>query len=196
MRKWLSKQHGSFIGFCLRNRLGKTRFEARIIFFIMNILGRLTYYKNTYNGEARGHYIPQFILKKFSVSDDQSKLGFVYAFSIENKSITDEKIVDAAQETDFYIFDDKQGNKSDYAEKQVYGNLEESMSRVVRYIQDIKKTQNFTFLESSIIATFIAHQITRTPYFYENLHKFISFLVTEKNLDFKNGRQHHLHFRT
>lgn len=186
IKQKINKIHNNFLLFCLKKKLGKTTYGAKFIFLIMKILGKITFYVNTKQTNARGHYVPQFILKKFRITDDKSKLGFVNFYNKQTFSFGEEVVRDSAQIKDFYIFTDKKNNLSDFTEKILFGRLETSFSFIVNNILKKNGSYKFTFLESSIVATFISFQITRTPKFLINLEKYICFLIENHQLNFKN----------
>ena len=185
IKKRLNKYYGKFISFCLKKRLGKTRFGASVIFFILRLLEKTTYYVNTKELNRKGHYVPQFILNNFKIKNNESKLGFLNSFSKKTREIKEEKPIDVAQEINFYTFKDKLGNDSDFVEKKLFGPLETSFSRILPSLINTESNYKFTCLESSIIATYLGFQITRTPKFYMFLEKYIKFLIEEHNFDFK-----------
>ncbi len=180
VKKYLNNLYGKLIGFCVKYRLGKTKTGARIIFKILDILSGFIIYTNTYQPEARGHFVPQFILKRFRITDNKSRLGFINSYTKSTKQFGEEKAKDCAQEPDFYVFRDKKGDSSDFAEKRVYGFLENFCSLIFENIHTLNSAIQFTFLETSIITTFIAHQMCRTPKFYKELEKYILYLIEQK----------------
>ena len=178
----LSSLNRKSVALCVRRRFGKTIFSTKIIYFITNILGRFEEYKNTQDFKKRGHYIPKLLLRRFRLSEDGPDKGMIYQYSFLKDSITKEPINQVAQIEDFYIFRQKTGGNSDYVEKEIYANWIESFgSQVIKTINQTNGNPKLTIFEQNILATFISHQITRTPTFYVQLRKYILFLY-EKGL--------------
>lgn len=178
----LSELNRNFISYCVKNRIGKTSFSVKIIYFITNILGRFEAYKNTNDFDKRGHYVPKLLLRRFRLSEDGPLKGKIYQYNFLLNSITEEPINNVAQIKDFYVFKQKGGGHSDYVEKQIYGNFIESFgSQVIKRINQLDEDPELTIFEQNVLSTFISHQITRTPIFYFQIRKYVLFLY-EKNL--------------
>jgi hypothetical protein len=119
----LSDLNRSFIAYCVKNRLGKTNFSVKVIYFITNILGKFEAYKNTVDFNKKGHYVPKLLLWRFRLAEDGPLRGKIYQFNFLSNQITEESINDVAQIKDFYIFKPKGGGHSDYVEKQIYAHF-------------------------------------------------------------------------
>lgn len=175
----LSTLNKRFIAFCIKNRLGRTNISVKVIYFITNLLGRFEVYKNSEDFKKRGHYIPQLLLRRFRLSEVKGdpKRKKIYQYSFLTNSITEEKIDDVAQIEDFYIFKQKGGGYSDYVEKVIFADwIENFGSQIIKTINTSDGEPDLTILEENILATFLSHQITRTPAFYVQLRKYISLL--------------------
>lgn len=171
-----------FIAYCVRKRLGKTNFGVKVIYFIINILGRFEVYKNTEDFNKRGHYVPKLLLRRFRLSEDGPQKGKIYQYSFLNNQITEENINDVAQIEDFYIFRQKDRGNSDYVEKMFFaGFIETFGSCVIKHINLSSDDPELTIFEQNLLATFISHQITRTPAFYRQIRNYI-LLLYEKGL--------------
>jgi len=172
-----------FIAFCIKKRLGRTNFSLKVIYFITSVLGRFEVHKNTNDFSKRGHYIPKFLLRRFRILESGPQKGMIYQYNFSKNSITEEPINKIAQLTDFYIFKKKGGGHSDYVEKEIFANFIENFgSQVIKTINQSEDDPDLTILEQNVLATFISHQITRTPAFYFNLRKYILFLYKKKLL--------------
>ena len=183
----LSLLNKKFVAFCVRKRLGKTNLSTRIIYLITDILGRFEEYKNTKNFKKRGHYIPKLLLRRFRLSENGPDKGMIYQYDFLSNSITKEPIDQVAQIEDFYIFKQKGGGNSDYVEKEIYANwIENFGSQVIKTINQIDGDPQLTIFEQNVLATFISHQITRTPAFYVQLRKYILFLYEKQLLKIKD----------
>ena len=178
----LSDLNRSFIAYCVKNRLGKTNFSVKVIYFITNILGKFEAYKNTEDFNKKGHYVPKLLLRRFRLAEDGPLKGKIYQFNFLSNQITEESINDVAQIKDFYIFKQKGGGHSDYVEKQIYAHFIENFgSQVIKRINQSTEDPELTIFEQNVLSTFISHQITRTPTFYLYIRKYILFLY-EKGL--------------
>lgn len=151
---------------------------VKIIFKIYNIL-----IKNVYVLEhqtANHHYIPQFILKKFSIPGS----GQIYQYTHLKKPSRASIYKEAACAPNLYSFKDKETKQqSDFVEKQLFAlTLEKYTSRIINKI--IKNDEvNLTNLERSIITSFIAFQYTRTPKFFLQIKLILGYLSLEKNIN-------------
>jgi hypothetical protein len=178
----LSDLNRRFISYCVEHRLGKTSFSVRVIYLITGLLGRFETYKNTNDFNKRGHYIPQLLLRRFGIAEAGPKKGKIYQYSFLTNLITEQSIQDVAQIKDFYIYKQKGGGHSDYVEKEIFAHFIESFgSQVIALINQSDYDPKLTIFEQNILATFISHQITRTPAFYLNIGKYLLYLY-EKNL--------------
>lgn len=179
----LSSLNKSFIAYCIKNRFGKTNLSTKIIYFITNILGRFEEHKNTEDFKKRGHYVPKLLLGRFRLAEDGSNKGMINQYSFLSHSITEEPISNVAQIEDFYIFKQKGGGHSDYVEKEIFANwIENFGSQVLKTVNLADNDPSLTILEQNVLATFISHQITRTPAFYVQLRKYILFLYDKQLL--------------
>jgi len=180
-----------FVSYCVKNRIGKTNFSVRIIYFIIYILGKFEVYKNTEDLNKRGHYVPKLLLSKFRLAELGPLKGKIYQYSFLTNSITEEPINDIAQIKDFYIFKQKGGGLSDYTEKEIFANFIENFgSQVIELINQSGGDPKLTIFEQNILATFISHQITRTPAFYLQIRKYILFLYEKKLLKISDLGKH------
>ena len=179
----LSSFNKKFIAYCVKNRLGKTNFSVKVIYFVTNLLGRFEAYINTEDFKKRGHYVPQFLLRRFRLSESGPSKGMIYQYSFLANLITEESIKDIAQIEDLYIFKQKGGGHSDYVEKEIYANwIENFGSQVIKRINLADDDPSLTILEQNVLATFLSHQITRTPTFYFQIRKYILFLYEKRLL--------------
>jgi len=80
----ISELNKRFISYCVRNRLGRTNFGVRVIYFITNILGRFETYKNTQEFNKRGHYVPKLLLRRFRLAEKGSLKGKINELTPEN----------------------------------------------------------------------------------------------------------------
>ena len=178
----ISELNKRFISYCVRNRLGRTNFGVRVIYFITNILGRFETYKNTQEFNKRGHYVPKLLLRRFRLAEKGSLKGKINQYSFLTNKITEENINEVAQIEDFYIFRQKGGGGSDYVEKVIYADFIETFgSQVIKHINLSDDDPDLTIFEQNVLATFVSHQITRTPAFYLQIRNYILFLY-EKDL--------------
>ncbi|HVS79759.1 MAG TPA: DUF4238 domain-containing protein [Candidatus Paceibacterota bacterium] len=189
----LSSLNKKFISYCVKKRLGRNNFTIKVIYSITGLLGRFEVYKNSHEFQKRGHYIPQFLLRRFRLSElrhDPNRKK-IYQYNFLFNTLTEEKIEVVAQIEDFYIFKQNGGGSSDYVEKVILADwIENFGSQILKTINTTEDDPNLTLLEKNILATFISHQITRTPAFYFQLRKYILFLYEKKLLKIDNLSDH------
>jgi hypothetical protein len=135
--------------------------------------------KNIQN--KRDHFVSQFLLRNFSIDKNQKKgLTYLYKypdFKPEEKSISKK----VGNEVDFYLAKNKITNQSDKLADSVYQLLEQKkhaprvLSKIVADSDYIKKLD---YTEESILASLIAHQLTRTPGFRKIVNELIAYLLT------------------
>lgn len=177
MKTMLSSMNKRFIDFCLKNRLGKSNFAVRVIYFFVSIFSRFEGYKNSEELGRKGHYIPQFLLRRFRLAESGTKRGVIFQYNFLLDELEESSIKDVVQIEDFYIFKQKGGGLSDYVEKELFASFIEGFgNRVIKTINISNGDPELTLLEQNILATFIAHQITRTPKFYLSIRRFVLFL--------------------
>jgi len=173
IRKKLSNK---IISHLLKNRINNRKL-LRFYWWIYKILN-IGYPYRQYYQKQRQHFIPQFLLKNFKIGSD----NLIYEYergsqSPKKKSISRE----VALEEDYYTARDKQKEKSNFIEKEIFAELLENF--VPRIINHLKQSQNvdLTDFEESVLASFVAHQYTRTPAFREQVKNFILYLILIKN---------------
>ncbi len=173
IRKKLSNK---IITYLLRNKINNRKL-LRFYWWIYKILNIKYPYKQYYQKQKQ-HFIPQFLLKNFKIGND----NLIYEYERggqgpKKKSISKE----IALEEDYYTTRDKQKEKSNFIEKEIFAELLENF--VPRIINNLKQSQNInlTDFEESILASFVAHQYTRTPAFKEQVKNFILYLILIKD---------------
>ena len=131
-------------------------------------------YKN-----ANHHFIPQFLLRKFRITNTGNI--FMYAKGKLPAPISIKK--EAAVVPNLYSFRDKKTKElSDFIEKQIFAHvLEKYGSRIINRILKIDRIE-LGHLEESILASFIAFQYTRTPSFHFQLKLVLAYIMKERNV--------------
>lgn len=153
----------------------RNRFWLRFFWCIYSLLSKDYIYKNTYSKEERHHFIPQFLLRNFNSSP-----GLIYEYKrggLNPSEVSIEK--EAAFIKDFYVFRDIKKKPSDFQEKELFARLLETITSII--FEKIKENPAYepTDLEKSAIASFVAHQITRTPLFRQKINFLLYYLVSE-----------------
>lgn len=154
--------------------------NIRIVNFLFKICNMLI--KNVYVLEhqtANHHYIPQFILKKFSIPGS----GQIYQYTHLKKPSRASIYIEAACLPNLYSFKDKETKQqSDFIEKQLFAfTLEKHAARIINKI--IRKDEIIlTNLERSILTSFVAFQYTRTPRFFFQIKLILEYLNLEKKI--------------
>lgn len=168
-----------FRNYVFRNRLGKNIWTARLIGFVMSILDKNQIYINTGDVDNFDHYVPKLLLNRWRISETGTNKGKIFFWSKAKRIIDKENIKEAAGEINWDT-SMAQGKPSDYVSKKIYAELLEQKSNyIIKYIND-NKNPKLTFPEESTLSSFVSHQITRVPYFKEQLKKFFSLAYSKK----------------
>lgn len=184
MKKLLAKTWRKLLNFVFKHRLGKHKWSARLIFFLLSITGRFEMYVNTQKTGENHHYVPRFLLNRFRISESGIDKGQIWQFSYSKRTVVKEGISQVTSLKDFYIFKDKEGNQSDFIEKRLFSEvLEHFGSFVIKNLNTRDSEPDLTFLEESTLASFVAHQLTRVPAFYIAIEKFLLYSLEQKKFD-------------
>jgi len=185
MKKFVSKIGRKFLNTVFKFRWGKKIWSAKILFFLITQFDGFEEYSNTGKVNDLDHYVPKFLLKRFRVSENGPKKGKIIEYNfLTNKIKDDADINTSCAEKGWDSFKEKSGAYSDYASKRLFAEtLENFGSKVIKRINLGTEKIDLTFLEESIIATYIAFQITRVPAFYSAIERFILYLKKQKNIE-------------
>ena len=184
MKKLIAKAGRKILNFAFRNRLGRSRTSARLIFLILSVTGRFETYTNTEKTGDDHHYVPQLLLRRFRVAEQGADKGQVWRFSYDNQNVEKVGITQVACKADFYTFQDIHGKASDFTEKKIFSEmLEHYGSFIIKRLNKTVGEPDLTYLEESTLAVFIAHQLTRVPAFYSAIEKFILYSLEHKKFD-------------
>ncbi|HYC34125.1 MAG TPA: DUF4238 domain-containing protein [Candidatus Paceibacterota bacterium] len=184
MKRLISKIGRKILNFAFKHRLGKSRWSAKCIYLVLDLTGRFETYTNTEKTGDEHHYVPQFLLRRFRISEQGADKGQVWQFSYFKRKIEKTGISKVACLSDFYIFKDIEGKKSDFVEKKIFSEmLEHFGNTVIKRLNTIDGEPDLTFLEESTLAVFIAHQLTRVPAFYIAIEKFILHSLEHQKFD-------------
>jgi len=128
---------------------------------------------------ANHHFIPQFLLRKFRIINT----GNIFMYTREKTPTPVSIEKEAAAVPNLYSFRDKKTKKlSDFVENHMFARvLEKYGSRIINRILKADKIE-LTHLEESIFVNFIAFQYTRTPKFFFQLERVLTYLIKEKNV--------------
>lgn len=137
--------------------------------------------KNIQN--KRDHFVSQFLLRNFSIDNNKKKgLTYLYKypdFNPEEKSIS-KKI---GHEVDFYLAKNKLTKQPDKLADNVYQLLEQEKHApgvIRKIVADSNYIKKLDYKEESILASLIAHQLTRTPSFRKIVNELIAYLLVNK----------------
>ncbi len=155
------------------NNLGALRF----FIYIYALLTKGFYVGGHKN--ANHHFIPKFLLKKFRIINT----GNIFMYMRGKRSTPVSIKKEAAVVPNLYSFRDKKTKElSDFMEKHIFAHvLEKYGSRIVSRILKTDKI-DLTHLEESVLVNFIAFQYTRTPRFFFQLERVLTYLVKEKSV--------------
>ncbi len=164
-----------FRNFVFRKRLGRKKWSAKLIFFIMSFFEffESRVYLNTGEVGKFDHYVPRLLLRRWRIAESGSDKGMIFRWTKSDNSITKMAISSVAGEIDWDISKSKD-LPSDFIRKKLFAELlEDKTSGVIKLI-NTSSSLNLTFLEESTLAIFIGHQITRIPIFHNTLLRFMS----------------------
>lgn len=152
-------------------------YVLRAITFLFNILSSSIY--NVVHKKSDHHFVPQFILRNFKISP---KEGLVYEYSPNNRNGKKKSIKKVCAFPNLYTFKDKKSQlPSDYIEDAIFANLiEEFTPNVIKQI--LTPGFHITYLEESILATFVGFQYARTPYNFREISRYITYLIHAKKV--------------
>lgn len=176
---------------CLDKRLNNV-YLVKAIFFVYKSLIKGVYVSE-YLDEANHHYIPQFLLRKFRVKD--TGLIYQYTYFQLPKTVSIEK--EAASIKNLYTFTEK-GTKapSSFLEKQLFAyTLEKYASRIINNILKEDKV-DLTYIEESIITSFISFQYVRTPKFLSQIKSVLEYLSLSKKVSLEEMIEKDFYYQT
>jgi hypothetical protein len=169
------KAGNKFRNFVFRKRLGKKRWSAKLIIFIMGFFDffQARVYINTGETNKFDHYVPRLLLNRWRINESGTDKGQIFCWSKNKKTIKKTPIKSIAGIIDWEIAN-ADGKPSDFIRKKLFAELlEDKASKVIKIINTADNL-DLTFLEESTLAVFIGHQITRVPLFHEYLLRFFS----------------------
>jgi hypothetical protein len=176
--------------FCLDRRINNVPL-VNIIFFVYQHLVKGVYVSE-YIEDAKHHYIPKFLLRKFKVKD--TGLIYQYTYFELPKTVSVEKEVAFVKE--LYTFTEKESKApSGFLEKQLFAyTLEKYASRIINKI--LKEDQlDLTFLEESIITSFVSFQYIRTPKFLSHIKSVLEYLSLSQKISIKEMVEDDFYFQ-
>lgn len=187
---FIRKLNRRFRNYIFRNRLGRKRWSAQLIFFVMSILDFFEVYTNTEETNIFDHYVPRLLLNRWRIAEQGTDKGQIFRWYRSTETISKEPITGVAGQEDWDLCKAK-GKPSDFIRKKLFSELlEDKASFVIKLINTSDKP-DLTFLEESTLCAFIAHQITRVPSFRLSLNHFFSLGIgngSMKHSDFGSKR--------
>jgi hypothetical protein len=187
MRRTLLKFGRSFELVVLKNRLGKSRFSARVLIFTMRQFDRFELYENHGDIGNFDHYVPKFLLRFFGKNNGSAKKGIIFSFSFKKPGIRERPIKGVAGEIDHDTFREKTGRLSDFISKNLYSQKVERFGKhVIGQLNQFDEKSFLTFFEESVLVTFIACQMTRVPAFHGAIKRYIEFFYENGSLEIKD----------
>lgn len=168
--KWRLKTADRIMRFCLDRRINNI-YIIEPLFKIYTLLIREAYiFSDT---DSNHHYIPQFLLRNFKIPGT----GNIYEYTFNKAPVPVSIEKHAALVKNLYLFRDKTTKKqSDFIEKQLFAfSVEKYASRIIKLLLN-NADENLTYLEESILTSFVGLQYTRTPDFFRDVSMIITFL--------------------
>lgn len=169
------KAGNKFRNFIFRKRLGRKRWSAKLIIFIMGFFDffQARVYLNTGEINKFDHYVPRLLLNRWRVAESGTDKGQIFCWSKSKSTIEKMPIKGVAGEIDWEVAG-ANGRPSDFVRKKLFAELLEDKASSVIKIINTTDDLDLTPLEESTLAVFIGHQITRVPLFHEYLLRFLS----------------------
>ncbi|MDA3840567.1 MAG: DUF4238 domain-containing protein [Patescibacteria group bacterium] len=169
------KTGNKFRNLVFRKRLGRKRWSAKLIIFIMSFFDffQTRVYLNTGEVNKFDHYVPRLLLNRWRIAESGTDKGQLYCWSKNKAMIEKTPIKSVAGEIDWEVAS-ANGEPSDFVRKKLFAELLEDKASSVIKIINTTDNLDLTYLEESTLAVFIGHQITRVPLFHEYLLRFFS----------------------
>lgn len=127
----------------------------------------------------KDHFVPQFLLRNFAIEKDRKRSGLVFIYN-KFKPPRERSIKKhAGNELDFYLGKHAITKLPTKISDDVYKEIEKSKNApaVVKKVLEQDGVLSLNFKEESILATLVAHQLTRTRKFRKLINKTISYLL-------------------
>jgi len=169
------KAGNKFRNFIFRKRLGRKRWSAKLIFFVMGFFDffQARVYLNTGEINKFDHYVPRLLLNRWRIAESGTDKGQIFCWSKNKSTIKKMPIKGIAGEIDREVAN-ANGKPSDFVRKKLFAELlEDKASNVIKIINTTNNL-DLTYLEENTLAVFIGRQITRVPLFHEYLSRFLS----------------------
>lgn len=128
----------------------------------------------------KDHFVPQFLLRNFAIEKTGTESGLVYIYKKSNPNGTKGSIAKhAGNEVDFYLGRHAETKEPAKVSDNVYKEIEKTKHApaVVRKVLDQDGILSLKYEEESILATLVAHQLTRTRKFRKLINRCISYLL-------------------
>lgn len=168
LRKKISNK---LLAYLLKNRVNGL---LLLLSFQLYKLLNLNYPYKAYYKQQKHHFIPQFLLRNFKIGEN----NLIYEYERGKEKATLKSIPkEAAFENDYYTTTDKQKQKSNFVEREIFSELLETTAPNIINKLKICNNIELTSLEESILASFVAFQYTRVPAFREKIKNFIIYLI-------------------
>ncbi len=174
------KAGNKFRNFIFKKRLGRKRWSAKLIIFIMRFFDffQARVYLNTGEINKFDHYVPRLLLNRWRIAESGTNKGQIFCWSKNKSTIEKMPIKGVAGKIDWEIVN-ANGEPSDFVRKKLFAELLEDNASAVIKIINTTDNLDLTYLEESTLAVFISHQITRVPLFHKYLLRFLSIGYSE-----------------
>lgn len=130
----------------------------------------------------RDHFIPQFLLRNFAIEQTGNKSGLVFIYKKFQHPEKGSIAKHAGNEVDFYLGKHADTKEPAKVSDEVYKEIEKSKHApaVVKKVLEQNGVLNLKHEEESILATLVAHQLTRTRKFRKLINRTISYLLLHR----------------
>ena len=127
----------------------------------------------------KDHFVPQFLLRNFAIEQAGKESGLVFIYKKFNQPKKGSIAKHAGNEVDFYLGKHAETKKPAKVSDEVYKEIEKGKHApaVVKKVLEQDGVLNIKYEEESILATLVAHQLTRTRKFRKLIKKCISYLL-------------------
>ena len=127
----------------------------------------------------KDHFVPQFLLRNFAVAKTGTESGLVYIYKKFDTPRKGSIAKHAGNEVDFYLGRHAETKEPAKVSDEVYKEIEKGKHApaVVKKVLEQDGVLNLKYEDESILATLVAHQLTRTRKFRKLINKCISYLL-------------------
>ncbi len=127
----------------------------------------------------KDHFVPQFLIRNFAIEQTGKESGLVFIYKKFKHPKKGSISKHAGNEVDFYLGRHAETKEPAKVSDEIYKEIEKGKHApaVVKKVLEQDGVLNLKYEEESILATLVAHQLTRTRKFRKLINKTISYLL-------------------